>query len=1502
MMRSMFFPQRTRLLLWLLLLLAIFFYLWRPPAVHAATVAAADQPCPLTLELVAAPYAIVDHNQAGVQGPQVVTLGVRITNSGNSTLDELTIAIGDGSTAGAFAAVNGQQLRLLANERATKTLSDMAAGATQTLYWMLAYPLTTDANYPYRIWATIPDGCTQKVESSVTPQATVSAAANKLAPSGSSLLVSPSKATPGSTVSVRATGFTLGSIGKGSANRYDAWLQPVGNLDYDPACLELIRTEVRLYSIHNNPLIDQLYLTGLNEYAKNSKDYVEYTFLVRRECTTKLQLYQQAASGSQAKYNSDYRANTLTIVGENKRAVVIALQSDKVQAHAGERVTLKGAVATTKSQIGHPQCGAPLVIVAEVPAQTTFVPDSATIDVDAKLQYSVDGGKHWQNRLPANGRVTHLRWRLRQALDTSGATVGYIATLTDPLTTAPISFRTSAGLLNAAPMAEATLTINGAQPTPTPTPPPTATPDPGVGSGGDGGLESGPLPVTPSAFLGSIGAQADEVHAAQAGAAWHKARLLRQMSFHLDDLMPTSGPAGTTPKPAVPVDVLAVTTAPDAKAVDFVDSQGKVEAVVLGILSVGAPYAHDYGVCNRFKGYTLQHVRPHEVALPSGGSGWFWQTSADQGAARHEETLLFHLFIDETNRQFHIDSRWTGDSYPTPLPFTFDYVMNMQVWSKDLATSTALLTAILARVQQMQAEQWQVIYHNQTAPTAPALFVQQAANETNGVALSLVNNATAELPVRIYGSWRSHLERQSLAPVDYTLTLPPGQSDVRVNLPDLLDATLFVESNGFTDKIYSGGGLWFAVNPQAGPATALTMGDCRASDEVDLSDLLLAGCVDVTHAGLPQVDSIGVGRTLNPNGLPTDVSPYGALRFWAKGNGTPVRVLLESAAISDGDYYQTVFTPQSEWRQYIIPLREFAQRGFGSAQPFTGTDLKAVLWLNADTSGRPFTLQIDQVSFTNSGLLQATTLAQSSAETGARPVQFTAPSGANVSELLLYYSVDDGRTYQSTVIGLARTEGEQQIYQGQLPGQPLGSEVRYYGEAHHHNGYISHLPLDAPQSFYRYRVDDRVVLLIDDFGGERLHNRLGAPSGIFNAGAVGGQLIAYAGEQQLVLDFNVAAAGQFAGYYTELTKLDSTAYTTLDLLVRGETGGEQLLVGLRDGSDFEPRLSVGDFLPGGVTTAWRWVQIPLHAFGPQLDRAVLTSLSLTFDHAYAPASGRLYVRELRLTALPVATMIDTFDDQQLQLNSQGLGYWTSAPNGELVATPVAGDAQQADGAALRLDYTVGNGSYAIWHSDLRPLAAAIDPTNSYLTLWVKGATQPTPVNLYLTDGTVRAHVPLADYVTISDQWQLVQVALNHFTGQGLTLAALTGFEVVFELGSGSGQLWIDNISLGAASAPQVDRRVIQLQNSDQEIVALHTAAGLPWQITSDAPWLSAAGTGAGAATLVIKSEPAGLPVGAYTGHLTITSGTAPAEALTVHLTVTQPSPASHRLFLPVVTR
>ena len=472
-------------------------------------------------------------------------------------------------------------------------------------------------------------------------------------------------------------------------------------------------------------------------------------------------------------------------------------------------------------------------------------------------------------------------------------------------------------------------------------------------------------------------------------------------------------------------------------------------------------------------------------------------------------------------------------------------------------------------------------------------------------------------------------------------------------------------------------------------------------------------------------------------------------------------------------------------------------------------------------------------------------------------------------------------------------------FQGELPGQTLGSDIRYYVTATHANGYTSQSPVDAPHSFYRYRVDDRTSLLINDFGANQLKNRLGGGSGLFNSPTNGGQLRAYRFEQQLLLDYNVAGDGQFAGYFTQLPQSDLRGYTTLNLLVRGAAGGEQFLVGLRDAQGYEPRVSVGDLLPGGVTTAWQWVQIPLASFNAKLDRSAITTLSFSFFQNYAPTSGRLYIREIRLTGMATPTVIDSFDDGNLESNGQGNSYWTTAPNSQLTPTIVPGDATKYSGGALQLDYNLGAGGYAIWHSNLNNVSL---PADAMLTAWVKGGVQSVPPRFYLTDGANRAGVAVADYVTLRDGWQLVQIPVSAFASQGVNLANLTGFEVVFEYSTGSGVFWVDNLRLGGQGAPQADLRRLYLRNSDSEPLALHLPNGGNWQISSDAPWLATTRTGAGPESLTIQSLNWDLAPGAYTGVLHIRNAAGQQENVTVVLTITEPGAPATRLYLPMIAR
>ena len=1464
-------------------------------------VAANTDVCDLQVSIIAAPFAVVDSNKPGEQGPRAATFSAVITNNGTTPITNLRVSIGDGTTPGTFSSVEGGSIGLAPSESATRVFNSLGTGESRAVYWVVTYPFTYDVTYPYQIWASNDTGCQSSDQSEITTQSEISASANKILPTGSLMLITPQSVTPGDQITLQITGFTLGTIGQGPRplSPYDAWFQPIGNLDFDPTCLRLVRSEVKLNSISATPFVNQLYFDGIRSYRVDPSDYVKYTFISLRECSTVIQPYQEAASGTQEKYNGDFELSTSrsNIVSANTSNLIVVISPDNDTAVSDDTIVYSIETQTTSGSIGSPESGNPIVVEADIPSGTTYVSGSATNDDSATLAYSQDGGATWSGSEPTSlESITDLQWTLSEPVTTTSTDLTFSVLVDSDYTGDPIETTANAGLIDSVPLDEDTAFVNGAAPTPTPSPTPTQppTPEPPVQSGEEGGLESGPIDLPPSSFLGEIGGNAEN-RAKLETFVPHKAQIRAPASLGLLDLLPTTGPDGTTPTNVVPVDVLAITTAPDAKAVDFVDANGDVRAVALGIESLNGPYEHDYGVCNRFKEYEFEQIAPVEI-----NGHWFWRGVSIVDGGFQEDALIFHIFVDEATKTFHIDSRWVQDSYPTTLPYSFDYVFNMQVWSSELTTSTALLEDILDTLTTMDGGTWTLTYHNDLLPTAPTMMIERVVYEADIVRLTIQNTTNSPQSVRLYGTWRSHLARNENVPFEYNLTLPSGEFNLSLPFEGLLDLTLYLESNGFTDKIYTGGGLWFPVQNTISAVAGLTLDACQTLDAINSLDLLLAGCATVSGANVTQADQLGLGRTLNPNGRAVDVSPYQALRFWARGDGSPVRVLLETANITDGDYYQTIITPGADWQQYILPINVFAQQGFGTPAPFSTTEVKAVIWLNADSTSGDFALSIDRVSFTNNSLLAITTTPTNTNVTTAQTVVAGVDSGAGIQSVAIFYSLDGGNSFDSTPMSSQRLPNLTQ-YTGQIPGQALGTDIVYYLEATNIDGYRSRTPIDAPTTVYRYRVDDRPTLLVDDFAGQRLQNRLAQNSGIFNAPSVGGTLRAHQVEQQLVLDYDVQADGQFAGYFTQLGTLDATSYTTLDILLRGETGNEHMLIGLADGTGFEPRLSVGDLLPGGITTKWQWVQIPLTAFSAQLDLADLQSLSFAFFDGYNAESGRMYIDEIRLTNLSAPLWVDTFDDGNLTINAQGNAYFTNT-TGQFAVNASEGDATNTNGYALQLDAELQTGQFALWQSSFHSAARAASDT---LQFWVKGNADDTlVVNVYLQDGDgERAYVALDTYTTLSDEWAQVSIPLSAFGNQGVNLSKLVAFQLAFEFGNGRASVWLDQVQIGAMGTVQAGIRHLYATDTTEIPLALHLSSGERWQMTSDSAWLTIPNTGYGPTTAPIRATAWDLPTGEYTGTLTVSTDNGGLEEVVVHMIVTESgNTAPFQLFLPLIRK
>lgn len=396
--------------------------------------------CSLTITITSSPFALVASD-----GPRVATLSAKIQNSSSTALKNVIVFIGNGTTPGAFDDAGGQSLQMLGSaSEAARFLGNLPAGATRTVYWHVLYPSTSDISYPYTVWVTSENSCSASRNATLQTKSASALSSSKILPIDGSVTIEPSSGQIGigQLVTITIRGFDLGAVGAGPQAVEDVWLQPVSNPSFDPTCLRLLRTEAALNSIRPTPYSDQIYFTGVGShnpppnYARNPSDYVTYTFIGLRNCATTLQPYQQAASGSGHKFNSDIGAITVNIqVRETLGTLSLDTSVTPTAATPGTTLTYSIAYGNTGgAPMGDPTSGSSVVITNILPSEITYIGGSSTCNANCLKLWSTDGGTTFVTTEPSPAAsVNALRWIILDPIpagqNPAGA-VGFQATAT----------------------------------------------------------------------------------------------------------------------------------------------------------------------------------------------------------------------------------------------------------------------------------------------------------------------------------------------------------------------------------------------------------------------------------------------------------------------------------------------------------------------------------------------------------------------------------------------------------------------------------------------------------------------------------------------------------------------------------------------------------------------------------------------------------------------------------------------------------------------------------------------------------------------------------------------------------------------------------------------------------------------------------------------------------------------------------------------------------------
>lgn len=1013
----------------------------------------------------------------------------------------------------------------------------------------------------------------------------------------------------------------------------------------------------------------------------------------------------------------------------------------------------------------------------------------------------------------------------------------------------------------------------------------------GTGGGGGGGGESRPLLAPASSFLGVVDLPSLVETLPPADPL-----------VELEDVFPAEGPANTTYTPAPPSFPLGgATNAVDAAAVDFVAVDDTVKATVFATKTIEKPYEHDYGVCNRFQNYDLEslaplplpHIIPEATTTP-----WFWYASATKDALV-EETFVFTVFVNDSDKIFTVDSYWLGDSYTPPADLDYDYLFNFQIWASDAGESYGLLQRTLAGLTTFDGGSWSVDFINTEEPQAPTVVFKSAQVLGDKIEVTVQSWLTETQTVHFYGGYRLPTDTTTNVEFDEEIVIDPGHNTFELIFGTILDGVIFVNADGFLDKVYVGSGFWFAFDDSAEPwsPSEVVLEDAGCNELTGLGDNALAvpGCGQMNGRISDQNGYIGMGVSINPNGRPIDVSQHAALTFWARGDGRAYRLKMESDSVQDADFHEFVFIAPAEWQQFIVPLSAFRQRWENNPVPFTGTDVKALIWVAEGIHPtNDVALQVDRVAFFSSAVIEDVVGPMNSNDANG-PYEITAVirDDDTITDATLAYSLDGNQSF--TTVPMTSVGNDQ--FQAEIPGKSMGQEVSYYLTATDNEGNVALHPPNAPYTTRHFRIEWYPSRLVDNFFDAATPNLLGGDSGLTGELSEG---TAVYENGTLRLDYTTTTAQSYLVYFTLLRNLDATTYRSLSFRIKGANGGEKLAIGLNDGQGHEPKIAISEHLPAGVTTSWQTVMLPLDAFTNEIANwDALHSLSIAFEERINSGTGTVWIDDIRFEPAADPLSLDNYNDRDT-FNGIGLNHsHDTGGSGSLASSYSQINAYSGSGASLTLEYNVpSDASYAAWQSGLALDVSVYDK----LSLAVRGAHGGETAHVWLASGGVARWVELSDFVPITTDWQVIEIPLQAFADQGVDLTQLTLLKIAFEWVPMNGTLHVDNIHFTLPPSPNIT--AVSPQTIDNDAAATITITGENFLMTPTialgaTPLDNVVREDEGKITAVV---PAGFAGGLYHLHLIQPNlqSDAVLEAITVNVVIT-PTPTATVTMTPTAT-
>ncbi len=385
------------------------------------------------------------------------------------------------------------------------------------------------------------------------------------------------------------------------------------------------------------------------------------------------------------------------------------------------------------------------------------------------------------------------------------------------------------------------------------------------------------------------------------------------ITYPLNTVIPTNGPFNTIATVVTPFDILGISNATSAYAVDYKYNGGnRVGTIFSTTTSASGIYSHSKVICDRLSGSELRNISIENL----GNKEFYLAELANYKNHTVDYSISFSVY--ETSAGLIVDNKWSIPEYVVPAGTINIY--NFQCWGANREMAIELVNKLLAKYESLQN-----VKYSTTPLKNPNVYMKQARYTNDGKVTFTFKNTTANNISVPFTFVITPQQGMPATTVSQNIDVPAGESSYTFSTLGYMSSASVTLTNStqFKDAAFLGGGVYGGFAGAASTVTNFTNLTVSGTPTVPANSLVFTGGARLQGT---LNDKLYISRSMDATYGGVDLRNCSKLRFEVMGQGT-MAVYIEAKVNGVYQYPYVNIPISNSFATKEINLNQFLVNG-----------------------------------------------------------------------------------------------------------------------------------------------------------------------------------------------------------------------------------------------------------------------------------------------------------------------------------------------------------------------------------------------------------------------------------------------------------------------------------------------------------------------------------------------------------------------------------------------